>query len=196
VRVVGTLEDVGGKTPRYVEETKTHSSRRMLSMPPFLADILAEHLAAEPVSEFVFVGPNGALLRRSNFRRRVWNPALEAAGLDSQLRFHDLRHSAVALLIAQAGPREHHDDAQHVRPSVALARRTTGPPDGGRVPSGPCACGLNVARRWLDRRPDGLGDGQKWLLNCGNGRYSWQSSMRTLFDSFRCFETRMKALAL
>ena len=107
MRVVGTLEDVGGKTPRYVEETKTHSSRRMLSMPPFLATVLAEHLAAAPASEFVFVGPKGALLRRSNFRRRVWNPALEAAGLDPALRFHDLRHSSAALLIAQgAHPKE------------------------------------------------------------------------------------------
>ena len=80
VRIVGTLEDVGGKTPRYVEETKTHSSRRMLSMPPFLVEVLAEHLAAAPASEFVFLRPKGAFLRRSNFRRREWNPALDAAG--------------------------------------------------------------------------------------------------------------------
>jgi integrase len=40
----------------------------------------------------VFTGPDGALLRRSNFRRRVWLPALEAAQLPA-VHFHDLRHT-------------------------------------------------------------------------------------------------------
>lgn len=39
-------------------------------------------------------------MRIANFRRRVWFPALEAAGLGN-LRIHDLRHTAAALLVAQ-----------------------------------------------------------------------------------------------
>jgi integrase len=106
VRIVGTLEEAGAG-PVYVEETKTRSSRRLLSMPPFLADILAEHLTQAPANEFVFTGPEGGLLRRSNFRRRAWKPALVRAGLDPELRFHDLRHACAALLIAQgAHPKE------------------------------------------------------------------------------------------
>lgn len=106
VRIVGTLEEIGGK-PRYVEETKSAASRRNLTVPAFLVDALAKHLAERPPSEFVFVGRDGALLRRSTFRRRYWKPALEAAGLDDALRFHDLRHSCAALLIAQgAHPKE------------------------------------------------------------------------------------------
>ncbi len=99
VRVVGTLEEVRGR-PTYVEETKTETSRRMLSMPPFLAEMIAEHLRSIRKNEFVFIGRDGGLLRRSPFRQRHWNPALERAGLDPALRFHDLRHTCAALLKA------------------------------------------------------------------------------------------------
>jgi integrase len=34
---------------------------------------------------------------RARFRRMVWNPALEAAGLTFQVRFHDLRHAHAAV---------------------------------------------------------------------------------------------------
>jgi integrase len=71
VMIVGTLEEVGGSPPRYVEETK--SSRRGLTIPPSLYEILAAHLAHAPESEFVFVGRGGGLLRRNTFRRRHWN---------------------------------------------------------------------------------------------------------------------------
>jgi integrase len=43
VRIVGSLEEIHG-VPRYVEETKSSASRRMLTIPAFLAEILAEHL--------------------------------------------------------------------------------------------------------------------------------------------------------
>jgi integrase len=39
-------------------------------------------------------------MRRSNFARRVWMPAVRSLGLDG-VRFHDFRHTAVALAIAQ-----------------------------------------------------------------------------------------------
>lgn len=90
VRIVGELEEVTGG-PRYVEETKTSASRRTLSMPPFLAEELAIHLQHAPKSDFVFTGAKAALLRRSNFRKRFWKPAVNEAELDSELRFHDLR---------------------------------------------------------------------------------------------------------
>jgi integrase len=55
----------------------------------------------------VFVRPDGTWLRRTGFRRAEWKPALAAAGLDTALRFHDLRHTAAGLLIAQgAHPKE------------------------------------------------------------------------------------------
>jgi len=101
VRIVGTLEEVGGQPMRYMEETKTRTSRRALSLPGFLVELLKEHLAEAPAGEFVFLGPQGGWLRRSVFRRSWFKPALVAAGLDEDLRFHDLRHTAAGLLIAQ-----------------------------------------------------------------------------------------------
>jgi len=47
----------------------------------------------------VFTSTEGALLRRSNFKRRVWRPAIRAAGV-AGLRFHDLRHTSATLSIA------------------------------------------------------------------------------------------------
>lgn len=106
VQIIGTLEEVRGQL-RYAEETKTSASRRLITIPAFLCEILARHLERAPASEFVFTGPQGTLLRRSNFRRRHFKPALAAAGVDPELRFHDLRHTCAALMIEQgAHPKE------------------------------------------------------------------------------------------
>lgn len=100
VEIAGTLEEVGGAPPRYMEATKTISSRRKLSIPQFLIDELHDHLAKAPASEFVFSTVEGRPLRRNNFRRRYWLPAVNETGL-MPLRFHDLRHTCASLLIAQ-----------------------------------------------------------------------------------------------
>ncbi|MGH2817403.1 MAG: tyrosine-type recombinase/integrase [Actinomycetota bacterium] len=97
--IQGTLEEVSGGLT-YVEETKTKASRRRLTLPAFLVEILTDHLARAVPSEYVFTGRDGGLLRRSNFRRRHWKPAGVAAGL-TPLRFHDLRHTCAGILIAQ-----------------------------------------------------------------------------------------------
>jgi integrase len=81
--------------------TKTYQ-RRTVVIPGFLREQLAEHLATHVgIAEdaLVFTSPSGEPLRRGNFSRRVWKPALETASLD--LRPHDLRHTCAALLIAE-----------------------------------------------------------------------------------------------
>ena len=50
-------------------------------------------------SGYLFSDSRGGPLRQKNWRARVWRPAVQAAGFPS-LRFHDLRHSHVALLIS------------------------------------------------------------------------------------------------
>jgi integrase len=97
MRIVGTIERAGGKY-RYVEETKSETSRRTIRLPSFLVDIIAAHLERAPESDFVFAAAEGGFLRYDNFRRRVWGPAVRRAGMEP-LTFHELRHTAAALMI-------------------------------------------------------------------------------------------------
>jgi integrase len=85
----------------HIGPTKS-GARRTVTLPRFLTAMLAEHLAAYPSThgERVFSSSQGLPLRR-NFYRRQFKTAVIRAGLDPALRFHDLRHTCVALLIAQ-----------------------------------------------------------------------------------------------
>jgi integrase len=81
---------------------KTEAGRRKIRLSPFLVDLLDEQLATRSQSGLdglVFVTKESEPLRRGNFRRTYWLPATARAGL-AGLRFHDLRHTAVALAIA------------------------------------------------------------------------------------------------
>lgn len=81
---------------------KTAASRRVVAIPAFVADELAAHAAAFGPADpdaFVFTAPNGGPVRRSNFRRRVWDPTLARAGV-TPAKFHDLRHFAAAIAVA------------------------------------------------------------------------------------------------
>jgi integrase len=84
-----------------VGPTKTKGSRRAIQLPQAVADALASHLAAFPVGPdgLVFTAEGGGCVRRTNFRRRVWVPALLEAGIEPLPRVHDLRHSAATLAL-------------------------------------------------------------------------------------------------
>ena len=64
--------------------------------------MLRWHLAEFPNPEWVFSSRRGGFLRYDNFRTRVWGPAVERASL-SPLTFHQLRHTAAALMIDEGG---------------------------------------------------------------------------------------------
>ena len=66
-----------------------------------------EHLAWVPSSAaLVFASSTSSPLAHSNFRRRVWLPALAAVGLEG-VHLHDLRHTGNQLTAsASANPRE------------------------------------------------------------------------------------------
>jgi integrase len=62
---------------------------------------LGEHQATTGPDGFVFRSPAGGPMRHTAFYRRQFKPAVLAAGLDRRFRFHDLRHTTVALLVAE-----------------------------------------------------------------------------------------------
>jgi integrase len=99
--VTETVAEVEGQL--VFSDVKTRSSRRTMTVPTFVLDVLAEHLArrGRPGPEaLVFVDAKGNPLRGSNFRARVWHPALRSSALEG-LTFHGLRHSATGVMIQQ-----------------------------------------------------------------------------------------------
>ena len=100
IDVAEIVVEVGGKL--VYGSPKTRAGRRSLTLPGSVMAALNDHLAAFTLADpdaFVFTAPEGGPLRVASWRRRVWNPAVEAAEL-GKLRPHDLRHTAVALWIA------------------------------------------------------------------------------------------------
>ncbi|MGN6676335.1 MAG: tyrosine-type recombinase/integrase, partial [Streptosporangiaceae bacterium] len=101
IRIAETLAqpDKGGLRP---DSPKSRSGKRTVAFP---AEIVAEitcHLerfAEAGDRGFVFVGPKGGKLRRSNFHRSVWTKARLAVGTPD-LHFHDLRHTGGTLSAA------------------------------------------------------------------------------------------------
>lgn len=122
--VCRTLKDSHGHL-EFVNEMKTSGSRRVVSLPAFLANMLAAHLdglAAGP-DALLFRSPGGGSKRKAGdggpvrhglFVRRAFKPAIKgdpdnddpakrrppALPSDKQkLRWHDLRHTCASLLI-------------------------------------------------------------------------------------------------
>jgi integrase len=99
LRVEESLSEVRGEFN--FKSPKSDASRRTVSVPGFLVEELARHFAKYPDgSGLVFTAPEGGPIRRTNFRRRIWIPAVEAS-VSEPCTFHDLRHTHAALLIAQ-----------------------------------------------------------------------------------------------
>ena len=85
---------------------KTAAGRRVVALPEFIARELEAHMTrfSEPADDgLIFPSAEGGVLRRSNFRRRVWIPATIAVDLEG-LRFHDLRHTGATLAAASGAP--------------------------------------------------------------------------------------------
>jgi integrase len=68
----------------------------------------------------VFPAPKGGLIRRSNFNRRIWAPAVRKVGLVG-FHFHDLRHTSNTLAaMTGASTRELMSRMGHASPRAAL----------------------------------------------------------------------------
>jgi len=96
LHVVEAISEVDGHL--ISGEPKTHQ-RRAVPFPRSLVEPLTLVLAGRDADELVFPAKGGRALRNANFRRRVFDPAVRAAGL-SNLTPHDLRDTAASLAVS------------------------------------------------------------------------------------------------
>jgi integrase len=108
----------------YRKEPKTSTGVRSITISPVTAELLARHL-----EEFASPGPDGLVfpnragnpLINASFWNNVFSPALRRAG--ASCRFHDLRHTSVALAIAEgAHPKAIQTRMGHSSINVTLDR--------------------------------------------------------------------------
>ena len=86
---------------------KTARSRRTISISPSLVELLRPHLSGRAAGAYVFLNANGDPIRQNSFYERRWQRAVALAqsrGLTKSPRFHDLRHTHVAWLVAGNTP--------------------------------------------------------------------------------------------
>jgi integrase len=100
---IEVAESVGEISGELVYGPPKNYARRRVPVPTDLAAELAQHCATRPhdPAAFVFSAPDGGPLRHGNFFNRFFKPGVVRAGLDPRTRFHDLRHTAAALMIAE-----------------------------------------------------------------------------------------------
>jgi integrase len=98
LEVAESVEEVHGRL--VYGPPKTYAVRTV-PVPRSLAGELEVHLSRRQpaVGGFLFASPDGGPMRHSNFYRRFFKPAVLRAGLQPSTRFHDLRHTAAALMI-------------------------------------------------------------------------------------------------
>lgn len=74
---------------------------RTVAIPKFLVKPLREQIKGQPETAYVFRAQKGGHINDHNWRRKVWHPAVEAAGLQDVegLTPHSLRHSYAAIAI-------------------------------------------------------------------------------------------------
>lgn len=121
IDVAASMSEVRGEV--VIGPTKT-GKRRTVTLPPFLAELLGQHIGRYPSDEgYVFTSSEGGPLRHRNFMRRHFKAAVAAAELPDTLRFHDLRHSHAAMLIAQgAHPKQVQERLGHSTIRVTFDR--------------------------------------------------------------------------
>ena len=99
---------------------KTRASRRRVDLSAHAARVLRRQLLARKPNQLglFFPSPNGEILNDDNFRHRVFRPAVRRTLLTG-LRFHDLRHTYAALMVA-AGAHPKYLQAQMGHSSIRV----------------------------------------------------------------------------
>jgi integrase len=117
---------------------KSSAGRRWLSLPAALVDMLAAHLSESGLTgadthHLVFTSPDGQPTDYSNWRRRIWLPAVEAAGVVGA-GFHDLRRTnATQLVVGGVDVKTVQTRLGHADPRLTLAVYAQAVHDADRV---------------------------------------------------------------
>jgi integrase len=82
---------------------KSKKSHRAVPVPPRILEGMSALMAGRPRDALVFTAPSGGPVQDSNFRDRVWYPAVEASGIR---RFPPriMRHTAASWLVQDGVP--------------------------------------------------------------------------------------------
>lgn len=75
---------------------------RTLGVQQSWLDAVAHHIQVRELEcqDLLFATEAGHPISRGTFRARVWKPAVTTAGLDFNVRMHDLRHAHASWLLA------------------------------------------------------------------------------------------------
>jgi integrase len=127
-RTVTVAEQVtrGAGGVGFVSPPKSAAGHRTLSIPEELANVLSRHLAYRGLTgatsdALLFTRTDGRPLDYSNWRRRVWLPAVELADLKG-LGFHDLRRTnATAMVLDGVDVKTAQARLGHSDPRLTLA---------------------------------------------------------------------------
>ncbi|WP_431781783.1 hypothetical protein [Streptomyces chumphonensis] len=119
-------DEDGNKLPMVLclEPVKTAESKRDVDLPPFLAELLAAHVAAHP-HEYLFCTAAGKWWRRSNFGRQVMRPAAAGREARATVRGHAAREAVPPIMpgLTMRALRHTHDTYQDqigVKPALAF----------------------------------------------------------------------------
>ena len=75
---------------------------RTMGLPPDLVPRFTQWIAERALGpgDLLFATRDGTPISRNTFRTRVWRPAVQASGVDFEVRVHDLRHAHASWLLS------------------------------------------------------------------------------------------------
>ena len=91
----------GERDSRYLGTTKTRRGVRTVVMGPALTEALRPLVEGREADALVFTAPEGGRVYAQHFRNRVWQPALERAGITKHVTPHGLRHTSASWLLGK-----------------------------------------------------------------------------------------------
>jgi integrase len=88
---------------------KTPKSRRTVTISPAVAEVVARRTKGRTADDFVFTSRTELPLHNGDVYTHVWRKLMKALAAEgiAPLRFHDLRHTPVAWLVAGVAPLPH-----------------------------------------------------------------------------------------